>query len=211
MCQCSSVVWDSRDSKGESPVVSVLSRQSGESKSSGPTLPDARVWSAKREGVRDHTLPQGREWLGLKSVSTHSALPHQKTQQTGHDSCAHTHQRTHTQCLTHSGVVFTSTRGERRTTPHETTTTVFAAAASQKVVVHASSQRALLPQVPFRAPVLDVFFPDQDTVEFGDLARRRGSGLRRYASFGLRWYGRIYLMVSFHFPFFFLSISVSVA
>ena len=32
----------SRDSKGESPVVGVLSRQSGGSKSSGPTSPSAK-------------------------------------------------------------------------------------------------------------------------------------------------------------------------
>ena len=49
-------VWDSRDSKRESPVVRVASRQSGESESSGPTLPDGPWQGGKVRRERVITL-----------------------------------------------------------------------------------------------------------------------------------------------------------
>ena len=54
--------------------------------------------------------------------------------------------------LTHSGMVFTSTRSERRTTTHETTTCVCTAAVSQKKAwFQVPLSAALLPFLPRRA------------------------------------------------------------
>ena len=66
-------------------------------------MPDARGWSAKREGVRHRTLRLGREWHGrksapgLKRVTPRSALPQKKKKHSRPDTtAAHTPTSVHT-------------------------------------------------------------------------------------------------------------------
>ena len=77
-------VWDSRDSKGESPVVSVFHRKGGKSEYSGPTLPITRCWTAKCGRSACSSSPLGKSAAraescpGSESVSTRSPRPQKR-------------------------------------------------------------------------------------------------------------------------------------